>query len=350
MKRHIVSLLMVVTLILAAIFSCASRDAGAKRNVIKSIQPSLKMPYKQGDKVTFSFNTSVKFDSAFLKIGDKAPIKSLKESSFVYQLGAGDKIGENEYKIIVHHEGNIYERNGKFMILPKEPQRKNIVVKNTLPHSRESYTQGLEFYNGKLYESSGEYGKSYLQVMEFPSMKTIKRVNLDAKYFAEGITILDGKLYMLTWKEKKALVFDANTLERIGEFNYDTEGWGLTNDGKNLYLTDGTSTIYKINPLNFSIESKVNVLTNKGEVLDVNELEWIDGKIYANVYGYDSILVINPTTGEVETVAFGTDLLKPSDKDSNTDVMNGIALNKATGKIYITGKNWPKLFEIEIAK
>lgn len=348
MRRGIIFLFSMAVLLVLVVVSCASSGAAAKRNVIKSIQPSLKTPYKRGDKVTFSFNTSVKFDSAFLNIAGKAPVKSLKETVFVCQLGENDKIGENSYKITLYHKGDSYEKSGKFMILPKEPVRKTIDVKHTLNHSRDAYTQGLEFYNGNLYESSGEYGKSYLQILEFPSMKSLKRIDLDDKYFAEGLTILNDKLYLLTWKEKKAFVYDAKTLEKIDEFGYDTEGWGLTNDGEKLYLSDGSSAIYKINPKDFTVESKINVLTDKGEVMNVNELEWIDGKIYANVYGYDSILIIDPVSGEVETVAFGSNLLSPSDKNSTTDVMNGIALNKITGKIYITGKNWPKLFEIEI--
>ncbi|MEG1935373.1 MAG: glutaminyl-peptide cyclotransferase, partial [Rikenellaceae bacterium] len=319
MKQYFLYLLTLVVLLTATIFSCAGGKANNKRNIIKSIQPSAKTSYSIGDKITFSFNASEKPDSVFLQIRADKPVKSLSGGSFVYRCGENDKIGENDYKITIFYKGVPYERSGKFLILPPKPELLNIAIKNTFPHDRTAYTQGLEFYEGKLYESSGEYGKSYIHIMEFPSMKTIKKVDLDKQYFAEGLTILNDKLYVLTWKENKAFVYDVNTLEKIGEFDYTTEGWGLTNDGEKLYLSDGSKYIYKINPTDFKVERKIEVLTDKGGVSDINELEWIDGKIYANVYGYDSILIIDPSTGKVEKVAYNSDLLKQSDKDSTTD-------------------------------
>ncbi len=229
-----------------------------------------------------------------------------------------------------------------------EPRRLNVRVKEVLPHSRKTYTQGLEFHDGKLYESSGEYGLSFIEILSFPDLKTVKRTEVDDRFFAEGITVLNDTLYMLTWREHQVLLFDPATLDEIGRHTVYTEGWGITNDGHKLYMSDGSQYIYEIDPATFERKRRIAVTTPAGPVFNINELEWIDGRIWANVYGYNNMLIVDPATGYVEAIVECDGLLEPEDIKRSTDVLNGIAYDPESKKIYVTGKRWPKMFEIEL--
>ncbi len=175
-------------------------------------------------------------------------------------------------------------------------------------------------------------------------------MTLDDKYFGEGIALLGGKIYQLTWLEGEALAYDAATLKRTGEFAYQGEGWGLTTDGKLLYMSDGTSEIRVVDPSDFSIKNSFEVSLGGRRVNMLNELEWIDGHIWANIYMGNSIVIINPGNGNVEGVIDLTGLLPLADYAPDTDVLNGIAYDAAAGRIFVTGKKWNKLFEIEIVE
>ncbi len=229
-----------------------------------------------------------------------------------------------------------------------KPKELSVKIKQVLPHSRHTYTQGLEFHDGMLLESSGEYGVSFLEKRSFPEQKVIARVDIPEEFFAEGITVLGDTLYMLTWRERAVLLFDPATFKQIGRRKIYTEGWGITNDGEKLYISDGSQYIYEVDPATFNRKRRITVSTPTGVVFNINELEWIEGKIWANVYGYNNILIIDPATGEVDAVVKCDDLLDKKDITSTTDVMNGIAYDSVQKKIYVTGKNWPKMFEIEI--
>ncbi|MFI3323072.1 MAG: glutaminyl-peptide cyclotransferase [Rikenellaceae bacterium] len=347
MKRFIVSRAVLILLFALVNISCGSQSGAKADQIIRTVQPNSSATYKAGDKITFSFTAISKIDSAQLFINDSY-VMSNKSRTFSYKTDALALPGMQSYKIIAYRKGKFHEKKGRFKLLPStEPKHATPTVKANINRSRDSYTQGLEFYDGRLYESSGEYGKSYIKMMEFPTLKTIKRVDLEDEYFAEGLTILNDKLYLLTWQEHKAFVYDAKTLELITEHRYDSDGWGLTNDGEYLYMSDGSSFIYKIEPKTFKTVERIEVLTPEGGMININELEWIDGKIWANVYGYEMILVINPTSGVVEYILHCNDLLRPEEKDVTTDVLNGIARNPKDGKVYITGKNWPKIFLID---
>lgn len=222
------------------------------------------------------------------------------------------------------------------------------VVKNIYPHNGRSYTQGLYWHDGYLWEGTGQHGESALKQVDLTSGKILKEVELDDKYFGEGIALLDGKIYQLTWLDHIGFIYDAGTLKQTGEFKYAGEGWGLTTDGKKLYMSNGTNEIQVINPDGFKQESVIRVTLNNKRVKMLNELEWIDGKIWANVYESDSVMIIDPETGKVEGVVDFTGILPDSDKTIWTDVFNGIAYDAETGRIFVTGKNWSKLFEIEL--
>lgn len=215
------------------------------------------------------------------------------------------------------------------------------------PHDTSSYTQGLFWHDGQLYESTGQLGESTMRIVDLETGKALRRLNFEAKYFAEGSVILDGELFILTWTNKVAFIYDAATLEYKQTYSYPREGWGLTTDGKSLIASDGSSNLYFMDN-RFQVEKTVKVTLDGRPVRLLNELEWIDGKILANVYTTDSIMIINPKSGEVEATINCSGLLDRSLRTPRTDVLNGIAYNPADGKIYLTGKYWPKMFEIEL--
>lgn len=215
------------------------------------------------------------------------------------------------------------------------------------PHDTSSYTQGLFWHDGQLYESTGQLGESTMRIVDLETGKAMRRLNFEAKYFAEGSVILDGELFILTWTNKVAFIYDAATLEYKQTYSYPREGWGLTTDGKSLIASDGSSNLYFMDN-RFQVEKTVKVTLDGRPVRLLNELEWIDGKIWANVYTTDSIMIINPKSGEVEATINCSGLLDRSLRTPRTDVLNGIAYNPADGKIYLTGKYWPKMFEIEL--
>ena len=229
-----------------------------------------------------------------------------------------------------------------------EPVRYTYAVRAVHPHLTTSYTQGLQFVNGVLWEGTGQHGESVLQRLDLATGQATVVARLPRSEFGEGITLLDGKIYQLTWQSNKAYVYDVATGRKLREFRYAGEGWGLTTDGSKLYLSDGSADIHTIDPATFRREGRITV-TFKGEPVHyLNELEWIDGRIWANVYTTDQIAIIDPATGVVEGVVDLTGLLPDEELTPTTDVLNGIAYDAEGDRIFVTGKNWPKLYEIEI--
>ena len=230
-----------------------------------------------------------------------------------------------------------------------EPVKYTYNIKAIYPHDTNSYTQGLQFVDGVLWEGTGEWGKSALQKVDLKSGRAEVLATLPKSEFGEGITVLGDKVYQLTWTNNKVHVYDLQG-NHLKDMRYVGEGWGLTTDGESLYMSNGTTDIYKMNPETFKREGKITV-TMRGEAVNfINELEWIDGKIWANVYTTDYVVIINPQTGIVEGLIDFTGLLKPEDVTERTDVLNGIAYDAEGKRIFVTGKLWNKLFEIEINK
>jgi glutamine cyclotransferase len=229
-----------------------------------------------------------------------------------------------------------------------EPQLYAYQIVAEYPHSRTSYTQGLQFIDGELWEGTGEYGRSQLLHTDLATGKVLQSKKLQKNEFGEGITVLGDKIYQLTWLEGKLHIYDRATLKPLATHTYKGEGWGLTSDGKKLYMSDGTHAIRVLNPETLTEERRFGV-TLRGQSLQyLNELEWIDGKIWANVYTTNHIVIINPESGVVEGVIDLAGILPQSEYDSRTDVLNGIAYDSATKRIFVTGKNWSKLFEIKL--
>ncbi|PNQ72653.1 glutamine cyclotransferase [Hanstruepera neustonica] len=223
---------------------------------------------------------------------------------------------------------------------------------NEYPHDMNSYTQGLEFYKGELYEGTGQYRASKLRKVDYKTGEVLKNIDLANEYFGEGITILNDKIYQLTWKKGTGFVYDVNTFEKTGSFRYGNslEGWGICNDGTKLYKSDGTEKIWTLNPETLVEEGFIQAYHNKGKVVELNELEWINGKIYANRWNKNGVAIINPNNGAVEGVIDFTPLKDQVTQHPRLDVLNGLAYNPETKTLFVTGKYWDKLFEVEIVE
>lgn len=226
------------------------------------------------------------------------------------------------------------------------PKRYALEVVKEYAHDTGAYTQGLFFHNGLLYESTGQFGESTMRKVELQTGRVTKKLTFGRKYFAEGSVILGDNLYILTWTNKVAFIYDATTLDYKQTYSYPREGWGLTTNGKQLIASDGTSRIYFLSP-EFKLQKSIVVKLNGRPVRYLNELEWIDGRIWANVYTTDMIVIINPTSGEVEATVNCSGLLPAGLRKPDTDVLNGIAVDE-DGRIFLTGKNWPRLYEVRL--
>jgi glutamine cyclotransferase len=222
----------------------------------------------------------------------------------------------------------------------------NIV--NTYPHDRDAFTEGLVFENGVLYEGTGLWEHSTLRRVELETGDILQIRELSDQFFGEGITIYGDKIIQLTWQSNIGFVYDKNSFELLQEFNYSTQGWGITHDGTRLIMSDGTSTLHFLDPQTFEEIGHLEVFDNDGPVTRLNELEYVQGEIYANVWQTDRIARIAPETGRVVGWVDLGGLLTAEDRSEPVDVLNGIAYDAETDRLFVTGKLWPKLFEIEL--
>jgi glutamine cyclotransferase len=222
-------------------------------------------------------------------------------------------------------------------------------VVNTYPHARDAFTEGLVCENGLLYEGTGNYGSSTLRKVKLETGKILQIRELPPGYFGEGITIYGNRIIQLTWKSHLGFVYDKASFKLLRKFRYPTEGWGITHDESRLIMSDGTSILYFLNPETFEETGRIQVRDNNGPVSSLNELEYVRGEIYANVWQTDRIARISPQTGRVVGWIELRGLLEREGVIGPVDVLNGIAYDSKRGRLFVTGKWWPKLFEIEIA-
>lgn len=223
-------------------------------------------------------------------------------------------------------------------------------VLNTYPHDQSAFTEGLVFEDGVLYEGTGLYGCSNLRRVELETGKTLQVRELPNQYFGEGVTIYKNKIIQLTWKSHLGFVYDKSNFELLQEFNYPNEGWGITYDGKYLLMSDGTSTLHFLDPETFEEHSQIEVYENDIPVTKINELEYVQGEIFANIWLTERIARINPLTGQVTGWVDLKGILCPEDCSEKVDVLNGIAYDAKNNRLLVTGKFWPELFEIELIK
>lgn len=232
----------------------------------------------------------------------------------------------------------------------KPPSLLPFTVINQYPHDTSAYTQGLQWYGGKLYEGTGDYENSSLRITDRTTGKVLlKHMMGTEEIFGEGITILRDTLYQLTWENNLVYVYTINDLAKpIKTLQWPYQGWGITNNGRELIISDGSANLYFVNPADFKVSNTIRVADNRGNISQINELEYINGKVYANVYQTNDIIEIDPESGQVTGRITFNNLLSREDVHQNTDVFNGIAYDSATQTMLVTGKRWPKLFEVKM--
>jgi glutamine cyclotransferase len=305
-------------------------------------------------KVQLDLPEGTKINSAAYLIDGK-PAGNSTDAKPVSLKTSGLAVGYRIISAIVDHDGqkdtatiNVVLNSGI------KPQEYTYKVIRTFPHDTSAYTEGLAYHDGKLLESTGEEGHSNLRWVELSSGKPLQQVNLDKQYYGEGSALVGDKIIMLTYKTNIGFVYDAKTFKQLGSFPYQTsrEGWGLCFDGKNLITSDGSNRLYFMNKDTYKDERVIDVYDNKGAVELVNELEYIDGKLYANLFTKNDVIVIDPNSGIVEKKIDLSGLLPEGyykdDYSISNYVLNGIAYDKAGKRLFVTGKKWPKLFEIEL--
>lgn len=355
-------------LILSITLACGNQQAPKGQGAISSTEPKAEnKPFtlvspSSGSKVNWVDTLTItykptsgatKVDSSKLTINGIDVAKQEGELSYKWITPKNTKVGNTPITLSIWHDGGkLCLLNTMVKVHPFAPIFYDYEVVNTYPHSTDAYTQGLFYHDGFLYEGTGQNGKSTLRKVELKTGKVLKSVALEKEYFGEGISLLNNKIYQLTWESRKGFVYDANTFERVSEFTYPTEGWGLTTDGKYLIMSDGSSIIRFLDPETFKEIRRIEVYTNKGSIIYLNELEYINGEIWANVFTQDSILSIDPETGCVTRIVDMRNLLPANLYTGDTEeVLNGIAYDKSRGgNLYVTGKNWPKLYEIKLVQ
>lgn len=300
----------------------------------------------------FDIDSTRKIDSAIVYIGAQR-FKYENVVNFNVQLPI-EKVNVGKQQIHVNAwftDGQRAEGRTMITILSDiVPKIYTCKIIRQLPHNSTFYTQGFEFDGDYLYEGVGLEGRSGLYKFDFQQQKLVNSVSMPNQYFGEGITILGGKVYQLTWQNFTGFIYNKQTLNKIGEFVYNTEGWGLTNDGTNLIMSDGSEKIYFIDTTSLQEVKRIEVYDNKGAVLLLNELEYVDGLIYANIYCTDNIVVLNPENGKVLKYINMTGLLDKSRFHQHVDVLNGIAYQKSTNRWFVTGKLWPTIFQVEFVE
>jgi glutamine cyclotransferase len=263
------------------------------------------------------------------------------------------KLGKQSFQAIVTYNGKTETVAKEVIILSSaSPKIYTYRIINEYPHDITSYTQGLEFHNGELYESTGQYGESKLRKVDYKTGEVLNNVNLSKEYFGEGLTIMNGKAYQLTWQQSVGFVYDLETFERESTFRYNQskEGWGLCNNGTQIFKSDGTEKIWLLDSNTLQEKEYIQAYHNKGKTIGLNELEYINGKIFANRYQLNGVAIINPNNGAIEGVIDFSPLKKRVTQHSGLDVLNGLAWNPETNTLFVTGKRWDKIFEVEIVK
>ncbi len=330
----------IVFLVLLLVLNCNSDKSGGFKIQIDSSNSSIYLGDEISLKITSSNNKAI--DSINYFLNNNKVDNPIKLNS--------NKVGENFAKVDIYSNGKKISLNKKFDIYSNiKPELMTYEIIDEFSHDQKAYTQGLEIYENFLFESTGLNGKSSLRKINFNTGEIINMINLEYEYFGEGLTVLNDKIYQLTWKNKIGFIYDLE-LNNIGTFNYENskEGWGLCNDGNYIYKSDGTSKIWRLDPNTLEEIDFIDIMTDKSRIKNINELEYIDGKIYANTYqqNRDVVIVINPSNGIVENVIDFSGLRDKVLQTPDLDVMNGIAYNN--GKLFVTGKNWDKVFEVKV--
>jgi glutamine cyclotransferase len=320
---------------------------------VKISSPAHDTQYNLGEVVTINLevNDPSKINEINLYIEDTLFLSKISlESQTINITTDKSKVGFVDlYLEYIDIDGKPHRDNRRIVFFSDEaPKQLTANIVNTYPHSKTSYTQGLEFYNGKLFESTGQVGTSLIAEVDLLTGNQFRFKNLDAPHFGEGITILNDTIYQITWQSNICFLYDM-AFNKIGELTYEGEGWGLCNNGKSIIMTSGDSEIVWRNPHTFEIEKSIYAFNDQTDVTQLNEIELINDKLYINVYTTNNIIEVDTMSGKIlSTIDCGA--VSIDGRLPGSDVLNGIAYNKETGKTYITGKWWSNLYEVTFDK
>ncbi len=356
--------LAIIFIILAQLFGCSQERSSrkpapktavpAKKQVAEIVAPMQSEIFKCGDPVQVRFNMkdkTTRLDSVVIKSGSGHVTTYTDSYQSIYLPTDHSRVGQHIIKVTFFYEDSQKENHSVAITLLSDiiPKSYHYRIIGTYPHDETAFTQGLIYHDGYLLESTGQKGKSSLRKVKVTTGEIIQIVNLDPSFFGEGITILNDEIYQLTWTTQTGFIYSLENLELLKTFNYpNDEGWGLTSMDDNLVMTDGSSFLYVVEPKYFTQIEQIDVLNHKGRVTQLNELEYMNGKILANVLGESYIAVIDPASGKI-TGEIELQALIPEGFEKNMNkVLNGIAYDKTTHHLFVTGKYWPLLYEIEI--
>ena len=347
MKKIFIPLVVAVALI-----ACKKKNSSAE-----FLSPEEGANVSAGSAITLKLDAEPGSFDSIQYLVDTSLIATKKDTAALRIPTTGMNLGARLLTARVYTGGETREVTTNILLLPAQaPLQYTYKVVNSFPHDTTSFTEGLEYHDGFIYESDGGYadlGGSSLRKAELRTGKVLQKVDLDPRYFAEGITVIGDKIVQLTYKEGVGFVYDKNSFKKLSEFQYTAgrEGWGLCFDGTHILNTDGTNNIYLLNKDTYQKEATLEVYDSKGPVDQLNELEFINGKIYANVWQKDIIVIIDPNIGAVEGEVDLKGLLPETERvEGVTDVLNGIAWDAAGKRLFVTGKKWNKLFQIEISQ
>jgi glutamine cyclotransferase len=337
-------------------YSCQNNTKESGADI--TISPEAGTTYKAGDPVSIkvSYPSAVKPDSVVYLL-DSVRLASKKDSSVISFKTDTLPMGVRVITAKLYQGGKSQDISTNIVLMAaKAPEEMTYKIEKVYPHDTSAYTEGLLYQDGYLYETTGNTGHSDLRKVDLATGKVIQRVKINPKHFGEGSAIVGNKIIMLTWKDKVGYVFDKNTFKLLDTFanNVGVEGWGMANDGKKLYMDDKTNRIWFLNKDNYRQAGFIDVYDDKKAIDSVNELEYIDGKLYSNVYTTDTILVINPKTGAVQQRVDMKNLWpnsqRPADFDYSNNVLNGIAWDAKGKRLFVTGKKWPHLYQVKFVK
>ncbi|RKR81338.1 glutamine cyclotransferase [Mucilaginibacter gracilis] len=346
MKNRVIVLVAFLAVALAA---CKTHETASL-----SISPNDGTSYKLGNEIAVKvvIPPSIKADSIQYLI-DSVRVTSRKDTLTAKLKTDSLKLGNKLITAKVFADGKPTEISTNVLLLAaKAPEVYTYQVEKVFPHDTASFTEGLQYVDGAMYESTGLEKQSYLLKTDLNTGKTLKSVKLDSAYFGEGIAVVGDKIMQLTYKTAIGFVYDKNTFKQIGTFNYNwgKEGWGVCFDGKTIYNDDGTNRIFMLNKDTYRPYSFIDVYDDTKAIDSINEMEYIDGKIYANIWQTDTIIVINPRNGAVLQRIDLSKLYPLATRNHNADVLNGIAWDAKGRRMFITGKKWDKMFQVKFVK
>jgi glutaminyl-peptide cyclotransferase len=358
--RSIPSLL-VLMVVLGLLLSCCRKNVHQPRtgngeqttlSATSLIAPKGNTVITWGDSVKIELSAGtvpIQVDSVSITAGTSTRVIPTASLENLFWSSRGSRVGQTALRIKVYYNDSLQDSHNISLVILSDliPKPYSYRITRQYPHDDQAYTQGLVYDGGVLYESTGLESKSSLRIVDIPTGHNLKMVGLAPQYFGEGIALFKNQIYQVTYKNQVGFVYDKQSLQQIRGFDYQfREGWGLTTNGQYLIMSDGSAQLYFIEPEYFTQIDKIEVFDNKGLISSLNELEYINGKILANVYGQTYIVIIDPLTGKVTGKVDLDKLMPEGSRGDYGKVLNGIAYNPQTGHLYVTGKNWPYLYEI----